>query len=87
MDVTGACAALFGAAVAPDYRRRGIQQALVAERLRVARERGAKVATIGCRTGQEPSGTERNARRMGFQAAYTKPHLVRPGPGLAAAMG
>jgi GNAT superfamily N-acetyltransferase len=87
MDVTGECAALFGAAVAPEYRRRGIQQALVAERLRIARERHARVATIGCRTGQEPSGTERNARRMGFQVAYTKAHVTRPGPGLAAAMG
>ncbi len=87
MDLGEASAALFGLAVHTDYRRRGIQQALIAERLRIARERGARLATIGCRTGQEPSGTERNARRMGFQVAYTKVAVVRPGPGLKPAMG
>lgn len=84
MEIMGEVAALFGLAVLPEYRRRGIQQALIAERLRLARQRGARVATIGSRPGQ---GTERNVRRMGFSVAYTKVTLVRPGPGLAPVIG
>ena len=76
--------ALFGLAVVPEYRRRGVQQALIAERLRLARDAGARVATIGSRPGHS---TERNVRRMGFQTAYTKVSLVRPGAGLRPVIG
>ena len=78
MEVSGPCAGIFGASVLPEFRRRGIQQALLAERLNIAAERGAVVACIGSKPG---IGTERNVRRMGFQLAYTKVHLVRPGEG------
>lgn len=77
-------AALFGLSVLPEFRRRGIQQALIAARLNIAAENGARVATIGSRPG---AGTERNVRRMGFQTAYVKPVVVRPGPGLAPNLG
>ena len=72
-------AALFGVTVLPFARRRGIQQAMIAWRLEFAARHGVKWVTIGTRPGQ---ATERNTRRMGFQVAYTKPTLVRPGPGL-----
>ena len=72
-------AALFGVTVLPFARRRGIQQAMIAWRLDFAARRGIRWATIGTRPGQ---ATERNTRRMGFQVAYTKPTMVRPGPGL-----
>ncbi len=80
--VDGRIAALFGVSVLPEFRRRGVQQALLATRLNMAAERGCRVATIGSRPG---AGTERNVRRMGFQTAYTKVCLCRPGEGLAAA--
>lgn len=73
-------AALFGLSVLPQYRRRGVQQALIAARLHAAAEAGAVVATVGASPGV---ATERNARRMGFELGYTKAVLVRPGPGLA----
>ena len=73
-------AALFALSVLKDYRRRGIQQAMMAWRLNEAARRGAKFATIGARPG---IATERNARRMGFQVAYTKAILVKPDPNLA----
>lgn len=79
VEVMGEASALFGVTVLPEYRRRGIQTAMLAFRLRHAAERGAKIATIGSLPG---GGTERNVRRMGFQVAYTRPALVRPGPGL-----
>jgi GNAT superfamily N-acetyltransferase len=75
----GGAAALFGLSVLPQYRRRGVQQALIAARLDAARGAGAVVATIGSRPGV---ATERNARRLGFEVGYTRAILVRPAPGL-----
>lgn len=72
-------AALYGLSVRPEFRRRGVQQALIAARLNIAVEHGARLATIGSRPGV---ATERNVRRMGFEVAYTKAILVRPGAGL-----
>lgn len=79
MAVHGPVAPLFGAITHPDHRRRGLQQHLLAFRLGLAAQRGVQICTIGCRPGV---ATERNARRLGFQAAYTKVVLVRPGAGL-----
>ena len=79
MELHGHLVALYGLSVLPDHRRRGIQQAMIAARLRIARERGCTLATI---TGPPGAGTERNVRRMGFQVAYTRAIMVRPGPGL-----
>jgi GNAT superfamily N-acetyltransferase len=71
--------ALFALSVLPAYRRKGVQQALIAARLRAGAEAGGTVATISALPGV---ATERNARRMGFQVAYTKAVMVRPGEGL-----
>ncbi len=70
---------LFGVSVLPDARRRGIQQALIAARLRHAHERGALIACIGSKPGIP---TERNAARLGFRMAYTKAVLALAGDGL-----
>jgi GNAT superfamily N-acetyltransferase len=66
---------LFALTVLPPWRRRGIQQALVAWRLGALRDRGCAVATISSLPGV---ATERNARRQGFSLAYTKVQLERP---------
>lgn len=71
--------AMFGASVLPKFRNRGVQQALMAARLNHGIAHGAAVASIGATPG---IATERNARRMGFELAYTKVHVVKPGPGL-----
>jgi GNAT superfamily N-acetyltransferase len=84
MAVDGEVAALFGLTTLEPFRRRGIQQAMIAHRLKAAAAGGAKVVTIGSRPGAH---TERNVRRMGFQVAYTKPVLAKAGPGLAPALG
>jgi len=73
-------AALFGVSVLPDARRRGIQAALIAARVRHARERGAVFATIGSKPGIP---TERNAARLGFRMAYTLAVVAMAGEGLA----
>jgi len=79
MESHESIAALFALSVLKEYRRRGIQQAMMAWRLNEAARRGARFATIGARPG---IGTERNARRMGFQVAYTKAILIKPREGL-----
>lgn len=79
VEIADTSAALIGAGVLPDFRRRGIQQALISARLRIAADHGVRVATISSRPGV---ATERNARRAGFQVAYTKAIVVRPGPDL-----
>ncbi|MDX2148835.1 MAG: GNAT family N-acetyltransferase [Planctomycetota bacterium] len=84
MEVAGDIAALFGASVVPQHRKKGVQQALLATRLNEAREAGATLATIGSKPGV---ATERNVRRMGFQLAYAKLLMARAGPGLMPVLG
>jgi GNAT superfamily N-acetyltransferase len=84
LEIAGPLASLFGAAVVPDMRKRGIQLALMAWRLRAAAEAGATVATMESRPG---IATERNAMRMGFAVAYAKAVMVRPGAGLLTVAG
>jgi len=84
MEVAGEVAALFGLSVAPEFRRRGIQGALIAARLKEAAARGARIATISSRPGV---ATERNVRRMGFDLAYTKLVMAKAGEGLVGVIG
>lgn len=62
--------ALFGgAATVPEMRRRGLQTALLTERMRYARELGCDLAMMGALPG---SNSQRNAERQGFRIAYTR---------------
>jgi GNAT superfamily N-acetyltransferase len=70
---------LFGTSVLPAFRRRGIQQALIAARLRRALSLQADLASI---TSHPGIPTERNAARFGFQLAYVRAVLVKRGEGL-----
>jgi len=70
---------LFGTSVLPRFRRRGIQQALMAVRLERALELGSDLSDI---TSHPGIPTERNAGRLGFQLAFVRPVLVRRAPGL-----
>jgi GNAT superfamily N-acetyltransferase len=62
--------ALFaGAATVPELRRRGLQGALMQERMRYAREQGCDLAMMVALPG---SDSQRNAERTGFRIAYTR---------------
>ncbi|MBX3324167.1 MAG: hypothetical protein KF757_14405 [Phycisphaeraceae bacterium] len=76
---TDSIACLVATSVLPDFRRRGVQQALISARLAHAREQGAIWATI---QSKPRISTERNARRLGFETAYTKCVLVLRRPDL-----
>lgn len=67
-------AQLCGAATLPAHRRRGIQTALLAERLAAASRAGCDLAVV---TTQPGSKSQENARRRGFALLYTRAVLVR----------
>ena len=61
--------ALFGTAVLPEWRGRGIQQALFQARLERARALGSTLVSVG---SAADSPTLRNALRFGFTEAYRR---------------
>jgi ribosomal protein S18 acetylase RimI-like enzyme len=68
-------AQLCGAATLPQFRRRGIQGALLRLRLAVARDASCDLAVV---TTQPGSKSQANAMRQGFALLYTRAVLVRP---------
>lgn len=63
-------AALFvGASTVPEMRRRGLQAALLSERMRYAANHGCDLAMMVAEAG---SNSQRNAERKGFRIAYTR---------------
>lgn len=62
--------ALFaGAATVPEHRRRGLQGALLADRMRYAAAQDCHIAMMVAEAG---SNSQRNAERQGFRVAYTR---------------
>lgn len=62
--------ALFGgASTIPELRRRGLQTALLHERMRYASDHGCDLAMMVAAPG---SDSQRNAERKGFRIAYTR---------------
>ncbi len=74
MRVTDGVAQLTGAATAPDHRRRGVQAALLAARLRDAVHAGADIAVVTTAPG---SLSQRNVQRRGFHLLYTRAVFVQ----------
>jgi GNAT superfamily N-acetyltransferase len=66
--------AMFGDATLPEFRKGGIQSALVQARLRTAAEAGLDLAAVVTRGG---GISQRNYERMGFRVAYSKATLVK----------
>jgi GNAT superfamily N-acetyltransferase len=62
-------AVFAGAATLPQMRRRGLQAALLQERMRYAFEQGCDLAMMVAEAG---SNSQRNAERTGFRIAYTR---------------
>ena len=70
-------AAFFGTATLPEYRGRGVQSALIAQRLHEAARAGCEYAVVSTNPG---SGSQRNMERRGFRVAYTKTVMMRTWP-------
>lgn len=75
-------AALFGTATVPEFRRRGVQSALINRRLWEAARQGCEYAVVSTLPG---SGSQRNMERRGFRVAYSKVVMVRTWPELTPA--
>jgi len=67
-------AQLCGAATRPEFRRRGVQAALLDARLEYAREAGCDLAVI---TTQPGSRSQANAIRRGFTICYGRLLMIR----------
>ena len=74
MRICDGIAQFTGAATAPPFRRRGIQNALLAARLADATAAGCDVAVI---TVQPGSRSQQNAQRRGFALLYTRAILLK----------
>ena len=70
LKIEGDLAWLSGDTTLPEFRCRGIQQAIQRHRLHLAREAGCALAVTEAAPG---SGSQRNMERLGFQVVY--PHL------------
>ena len=72
--------ALFaGSSTVPELRCRGLQTALLLERMRYAFEHGCDLAMMVAHPGTE---SQRNAERKGFRIAYTRTKWQLPSPAL-----
>ena len=69
MTIHNGIALFAGASTGPELRRRGLQYALLAARMRYALDHGCDLAMMGAAPG---SASQRNAERHGFRIAYTR---------------
>jgi hypothetical protein len=75
MRLQGSIALLTGATTLTEWRRRGVQGALLTQRLGEAQRRGAALAVITTGVGTR---SQANALRHGFDLIYARAILVRP---------
>lgn len=68
---------IFGGAVKPDHRGRGLQRALLDARLAIAAERGSELVFV---VTSPNTSSERNVLRAGFRLAYVRAYFNRPRP-------
>jgi Acetyltransferase (GNAT) family len=69
LSLRGKVAGLFGASTLVDFRKRGVQTALLRARLRRAAEAGCE---IGVSLAQPGGHSQRNITRLGFRTLYTR---------------
>jgi GNAT superfamily N-acetyltransferase len=74
LAVRGRIAGLFGASTLPEFRKRGVQTALLEARLKRAMEAGCELAMSIALPG---SYSQRNITRQGFQTLYTRVKFER----------
>jgi GNAT superfamily N-acetyltransferase len=67
-------AGLFGMSTLPEFRRRGVQAALISARLAAGRAAGCDLAMS---VTQPSSGSQRNLERQGFRVVYTRTKFTR----------
>jgi GNAT superfamily N-acetyltransferase len=81
LKIDGDVGWLSGDTTLPEYRGRGIQQAIQRYRLQLAREAGCTLAVTEAMAG---SGSQRNMERLGFRVVYPHLHFAKVQKGLPA---
>ncbi len=74
MVIRDGVALLFSASTRFQFRKRGVQTALITARLQAAAHAGCDLAMVLTTPG---SASERNIQRAGFRVAYTKPTMIQ----------
>jgi GNAT superfamily N-acetyltransferase len=69
LSIHGGVALFGGSATVPEMRHRGLQSALLRERMHYAHEHGCDLAMMVAQPG---TASQRNAERRGFRIAYTR---------------
>jgi GNAT superfamily N-acetyltransferase len=77
LAIRGRIGGLFGASTLPEFRKRGIQTALLYARFRRAQEAGCEFVMSLAQPG---SISQRNITRLGLQTLYTRVKFERPLP-------
>lgn len=77
LGLRGRIAGFFGASTLPEFRKRGVQTALLNARLQRATEAGCALAMSLAQPG---SRSQRNITRFGFQTLYTRVKFERAVP-------
>jgi GNAT superfamily N-acetyltransferase len=67
-------ATLFSTSTHPNYRRRGVQAALIRTRLAHAAQAGCDIAIVTTSPG---SDSQRNVQRYGFDVSYTRVTMTK----------
>jgi GNAT superfamily N-acetyltransferase len=67
-------AGLFGTSTLPEFRKRGVQAALISARLEAGRAAGCDLAMS---VTQPSSGSQHNLERQGFRVVYTRTKFTR----------
>ena len=78
LAVRGRIAGMFGASTLPEFRKRGVQTALLERRLERAAEAGCELTMSLAQPG---SASQRNIMRKGFQTLYTRVKFERASKG------
>jgi GNAT superfamily N-acetyltransferase len=74
LGIDGTVGWLSGDSTLPQYRRRGIQQAMQRYRLKLAHDAGCRLAVTESAPG---SGSQRNMERLGFRIVFTHLEFTR----------
>ena len=77
LRISDGIAMLSGAATLPEHRKRGVQSALLNERLRLAAARGCDLAIV---TTEPASKSQANVQRVGFTLLYARAVLIKDPP-------
>ena len=75
MRIANGVAQLCGAGTLPAHRRRGVQTALLHQRLADAARAGCDIAVV---TTQPGSVSQQNVQRQGFELLYARAILIKP---------